>query len=448
MDSNSKPSASDENSLLLEELSKKFVKSGYKLPKHEVQEVSRILCDLLPAQDEAANNSSLQFIGELPPESFAEALKSSWPRLQEDRRVKVNEALQQVNVTRGWRLRSAVAVALRDVDGAAARRFLMDVCRTMVDKVHNRPRKEAISVFRNCLLRGQPAPILGFNLANSIQAEVGPFLACLSVGGFGERDQGIPSIDTQRHLFEWMAQHRLLERLTAPQRELIGTAVQSWPPPQTAQFSQLLAEFKISIPTGGHLVHPTQIGEAGKAPTPVVEVASAKELRAKDLLVQLSRALQRLEDENASVNEALNELREKRLVADREKQALHGEIAAMRAKLSEAEDEASTLRLMTKRLEDDNSDLDTKLTVHVEKIRSITEAHKVESKRLIDRIEVESERAVEAFKNNVTEELKRYRRSYDDVGTEPMSEKLGEALRRHLQEIFAALEREGIQTKR
>ena len=190
MVSNSKPNASGENAQLLEELSKKFVKSGYKLPKHEVQEVSRILCELLTAPDEAANNSSLQFVGELPPESFAEALKSSWPRLQEDRRVKVNEGLRQVNVTRGWRLRSAVAVALRDVDGAAARRFLMDVCRTMVDKVHNRPRKEAISVFRNCLLRGQPAPILGFNLANSIQAEVGPFLACLSVGGFGERGQG------------------------------------------------------------------------------------------------------------------------------------------------------------------------------------------------------------------------------------------------------------------
>ena len=120
----------------------------------------------------------------------------------------------------------------------------------------------------------------------------------------------------------------------------------------------------------------------------------------------------------------------------------------MRAKFSEAEDEAAMLRLTTKQLEDNNSDLDTKLTVCVEKIRSILETHEVETKRLSDRIGVESQRAVETFQNKVAEELKRYRRSYDDVETDPMSEKLGQALRRHLQEIFDALEREGIQTKR
>ena len=87
---------------------------------------------------------------------------------------------------------------------------------------------------------------------------------------------------------------------------------------------------------------------------------------------------------------------------------------------TDSEDEVTRLHSVIKKLEDTSSALETKFSALSEKANKASESHKVDSKQILDRIEVESQRAVDAFKNKLVDELKRYyRRSYDDVRNEP-----------------------------
>ena len=73
--------------------------------------------------------------------------------------------------------------------------------------------------------------------------------------------------------------------------------------------------------------------------------------------------------------------------------------------------------------------------------------HDQEAEALAARVSVETERGIEAFKNSLADKLRLEWRDFEDVSGLTITQEIGESYRRQLGEIFALLERDGIQVK-
>ena len=75
------------------------------------------------------------------------------------------------------------------------------------------------------------------------------------------------------------------------------------------------------------------------------------------------------------------------------------------------------------------------------------EQHDREAEALAGRVRIEFERGIETFKNSLSDKVRLEWRDFEDVSELEMTSELGESHRRQIREIFALLEREGIQIK-
>jgi hypothetical protein len=174
-------------------------------------------------------------------------------------------------------------------------------------------------------------------------------------------------------------------------------------------------------------------------------IPSEIKFSARELLGHLADLIKDLENANRA---ARSEITEQRLAIQGLKSRMSNfdtNFNKLEVELREARHQAETLRTDLKasqgeaeRLRDDSERLRNQL-VEAKKL------HDSEAEALAGRVTIESERVVEAFKNSLGRKLRLEWRDFEDVSGIGMTPEIGESHRRQLREIFALLEREGIQ---
>jgi hypothetical protein len=109
------------------------------------------------------------------------------------------------------------------------------------------------------------------------------------------------------------------------------------------------------------------------------------------------------------------------------------EVDSTKAELASAKHEANILREVNERFRTD--------------LAEAKQLHDREAEALAGRVKIEFERGIETFKNSLADKLRLERRDFEDVSEIAMTSEIGGSHRRQIREIFALLEREGIQMK-
>jgi chromosome segregation ATPase len=134
---------------------------------------------------------------------------------------------------------------------------------------------------------------------------------------------------------------------------------------------------------------------------------------------------------------------------------------ALRAKLSAAETDLQRAELDLRELRERVDQISTahsaaqresaSLREETDRLRAASaeakRQHDQEAEALAARVRVETERGIEAFKNSLADKLRLEWRDFDDVSGLAITQEIGASHRRQLGEIFALLERDGIQVK-
>jgi hypothetical protein len=433
----------------LRALADKYRERRFHLSKEDSSEATKLCTRLLQDRREGFD-LCWQFAPFLPAESLAEAIASTWTNLDELLRREFIARQQRLPEAAGSRLRLRSAVALRLIDPPAARRLLTSACYAMTNNAKKCPSKEQVKIFRSILLNGNEPGLLGFTFESHTQAEIGPLLSCVV------EVLSTSKVDTQRiftasepRVIEWLLRNTLFNRLTADQRTVVATLAKSWPREVKAAFASKYEPLPEGLDEALKIVAtPTPpIAEAESALRPDVPPLTAVPQRChsvQELLDQIGLAVKAIDADNKSAREELTEkevvlqaLRTRLSQAESSLQRTEGELIESSAALNE---KGAALQTALAELAELRGKIDTSAL----ELTSEKKKHAADAKTLLDRIEVERRRAVEAFENGLANKLRLEWRDFESVKDRPMDTQMGESMRSLVRGIFELLENEGI----
>ena len=424
-------------------------KYRFHLPKNEIAEAATLCTDALAAGREGLE-LCWQFAAYLPPEALAEAIAATWPELDETLRREVIARHQRLPEGAAARLRLRSAVALRDVDPAAARRLLATACYALTSTPKQRPSKEQAKLLRSILLNGDQPALAGFRFENATQAEIGPLLTCVAVAFPLSPDEGRTFTLGERRIIEWLLENDLFTRLTESQRAGVVALVNSWPRTTKAAFAESHERLPAPLEDAMKTDASAALAETSLAPSAPVSTTAAEPARkanARELLDQLGAALRELESEKKAARE---ELREREAAT----QTLRSKLSQAESELQRAAQERTERRATSDAQETARQNAEREAAEWRSKVDELArelaierEKHAADSQALLKRIEVEKTRAADAFSNRLGQKLRLEWRDFQSVSNRPMDVEVGESLRHLLRGIFEMLEREGLKIR-
>jgi len=433
----------------LRALADKYRERRFHLSKEETAEAT-MLCAKVLQGGAVGFELCWQLAPYLPADSLADSIASTWTSLDESLQREVIARQQRLPESAGTRLRLRSAVALRQIDAAAARRLLSSACYAMTNTPKKRPSKEQVKLFRSILLNGDEPALVGFAFESHTQAEIGPLLTCvLEVLSKRSADAQRSFLPSEPRVIEWLLQNELFPRLTEDQRAVAVALAKSWPREAKTAFLSKTGHLPAGLNEALRLAEapspPVAEGEA--TPPPPVPKPSAEPpqiFSVHELLEQVGLAVKTIEADNKSARE---ELREKEVAL----QALRTKLGQAESSLLRSEEDLikgraainekdAALQTALAELAELRSRLDaTKL-----ELASGKEKHAADSQALLDRIEVERKRAVDSFQNRLADKLRLEWRDFESVSNRPMDTQIGESLRSLVRGIFEMLEHEGL----
>lgn len=434
----------------LRDLAEKYREGRSHLSKDEIARAATLCTNALAAGREGLE-VCWQFAAYLPPEALAEAIAATWPELDETLRREVIARQQRLPEGAAARLRLRSAVALRDVDPAAARRLLATACYALTSTPKQRPSKEQAKLLRSILLNGDQPALAGFRFADATQAEIGPLLTCVAEVAFPRgHDQRRTFTPGERRIIEWLLENDLFTRLTESQRAGVVALVNSWPRAAKAAFAESQERLPAPLEDALKTDPSAPLAETSLAqcpPVPTTAREPARKANARELLDQLGAALKELESEKEAARE---ELREREAAT----QTLRSKLSQAESELQRAEQERIERRATSdaqetvrQNAEREAAELRSKVDELARELAIEREKHATDAQALLKRIEVEKTRAADAFSNRLGQKLRLEWRDFQSVSNRPMDVEVGESLRHLLRGIFEMLEREGLKIR-
>jgi hypothetical protein len=451
-------------------LSVKYHENHGKLPKAETEEARKLCGEALVEHPEGVE-LCFRFATTLPPEAVASAFAENWSTFDEARRRQLTERLQRLPLPGARRLGLTLSVAIQRAEPLSARRILTQTCHALLGGKNQQPSQKNIRMFRNVLLDGGEPALLGFQFSGALRAEVAPLLACIVTAVFtAPEDKALTSSSTGPRVLEWLWRQDLFGFLDVEQQEGVLTATASWSRKTKAEFTEkfspLPSSFQFLLEQQPDETGPPPLrsdsqqpspdddeshrnstpGLIGAEPSPAKREVSQK-LPARELLAQLGDAFKELENahmnalrEHSDVQRANQELRTKLCSVDADLRRAEFELREARKQLDQASAERSAAQREVTNLHDEVELLNMELA-------EARRQHDQEADALTARMKVETERGIEAFKNSLADKIRLEWRDFEDVSGLPMTLEIGDSHRRQLHEIFALLERDGIQFK-
>jgi hypothetical protein len=394
-----------------------------------------------------------------------------------------------------------VTAELATLDATLATKVLRVVAGQATDDGRKAPGPKDSAAFCDAFVLGGGLEHL--DLSNEIQATIPPFLRLIIGAGFedGSKSRNHTSVEVQRGVVRWLLQSNLWGRIQAAQQTQVIEALRNWPANELDALRTGFPSLPFDVPSS-RVVIPGRMTESdtptsaphettavladgsadvtSKPPSPSPRVETEKESSMIEtqppsdtaepspkpnapsgphmaavpvpktpasfhaLLSELKRLWDESEAERADKQRRLREFDSELRRLRRELEEAQKDGSGWRAKFHEEQDKAIILR---GDLEQSKGELAT-VREKSEKLRAELEAekqaHGADAKRLLETVEIEKRREVDAFRNRLAGALRAEYTNFESVRGAPMDADLGEGLRSLLERLFELLKKQDI----
>ena len=434
-----------------------------KLSKPERDEILAVLSSLCTA-DRLGYSNTLKALPDFPPGLGAELLASAWPKLSEaECPVRFDLKSDRFVGSFGKSLRLALVTHLLELEPASALGVLLDLCRAMKPSNKAIPTAKDLRLLRRDLIETAGLALGALPLNGPIEADLYLVTSCILAAAFTPQQGSQKPLPSQLQLaiIRWVNTAPKLKPLPVEVRTVLTHAIKASDPQSR---SLLAAELPTLQDELRQVLEPifrddstaeraTTPEEAVPAPTPDATTQPAI-VAHYDWLLEIER----LRNHFGSLTEGLRQSKRSLEREQQEAQAARNELAKARREMEEVRRQASAEQSSASRLTGENG----ALHMQIEELRAALEkeqrqlatarkhhkeslvSHHQRLEELSERIAVEREHGLAAFRNKLAAKVQTYANDLKEASDMNMTLELGEILRTQMKDLLWLLKAEGV----
>ncbi|MFA4918267.1 MAG: hypothetical protein WC581_03335 [Thermodesulfovibrionales bacterium] len=410
----------------------------------------------------------IKFIHKFPPDIICKAIVQVWEHLNDDNKFKfVSEVIKLPKKDNDQKLKLIFVSYISEVDPKAALRLFKDICEGSFDKKQNVPKPKFAQLLRLVLLNSVSPNLIRLPIGSNSIEDINAVIICSLHSAFmiNRSDRDLIPPEGQFSLLKWVRTARSLSDLPETMINSINEHIMKWPLSMVPSLKEILSLFpeilkkntedvwrdilagmkEIGVPNTQHKTLHREIEPLRFNPQLVLnnlgEYIQSLEKKEHDLREDYQKALRKIEEVEAEVHSSgdlIANLRKKNNHLDKEKERLDDALKAEKEICSQLRPRINGLEENLSNAKNLAEELQTKIDI-------LVKGHAEEIKKMVSKIDIESEHQLSVFMQKLAGSLAIEYADFKTIINKSMSTELGDSLREQLKKIFRKLEAEGVQ---
>lgn len=410
----------------------------------------------------------IKLIHKFPPDIISTAIVQIWDHLNDDSKFKfVSEVIKFPKKDNDQKFKLIFVSHISEVDPKAALRIFKDICKGSFDKKQNIPKPRFAQLLRSVLLNSVSPNLIRLPIGSNYNEDINTVIICSLHSAFmiNRNDRDLIPPEGQFSVLKWGRTARSLSDLPETMINSINEHIMKWPLSMVASLKEILSLFpeilkkstedglqdildcmkEIGVPSAQHKILDREIEPLRFKPQLVLknlgEYIQSLEKKEHDLLEDYQKALRKIEEVEAKVHSSgdlIANLRKKNNHLEKEKEQLDDALKAEK-------EICSQLHSRINGLEENLSNAKSLAEELQAKIDILVKEHAEEIKKMVAKIDIESEHQLSVFMQKLAGSLAIEYADFKSITNKSMSTELGDSLREQLKKIFRKLEAEGVQ---